>query len=131
MGEEVLLNQYMLESFYPMRFYVKARVTAPIKQVDIIQHNRVIYTHRSTVCPDLWDMRCDENEPYEIGFSYVMEQPCVYTYRYDNIVRKTLIPHNSTCFYVRVTQIDGHIAWSSPIWIIAQHNDSPILAGKT
>lgn len=69
------------------KLLVKATGTGPIQTVEIIRNNRFVYTAH----PNTRD----------IDLSFI----------------STDAIEEDTCFYVRVIQEDGHMAWSSPIWL--------------
>lgn len=66
---------------------VNAVGTAPIKIIEVIRNNRFVYTTQP-------------NEQ-EAEFSFLSTEPLV----------------ENTYYYVRLIQEDGHMAWSSPIWL--------------
>lgn len=83
---------------------VKVVGTAEIRQVDVVRDNKNIYSDRPS--SDIADFQyCDEEPP--------------------ELVLKTSRFRNSRAifYYARVTQHDGNMAWSSPIWI-EQRNQS-------
>lgn len=126
MGRELVLTPYQAEALYPLVLYVSVAPTAPIEKVEIIESNQVIYTYTFTTGgghpgyhSKLLEPLSKANGLERISFWYVVEHP-----------RKTWVPfatHQAACplrqqtwdryFYVRVSQADGQMAWSSPIWI--------------
>jgi hypothetical protein len=76
---------------------VRAIGERPIAAIDIIRNGREVRTHR----PDTEDAVFEWEDP-------------------DDFARISLTGHDGKPFlyyYVRVTQTDGEIAWSSPVWI--------------
>lgn len=77
---------------YPMRIACAAIGTANMASIEVIENNRVIYTHT------MWRGPADQ-----MGFCLPRPLERTPYWRY---------------YYVRVTQKDGHMAWSSPVWIL-------------
>lgn len=67
---------------------VKVAGTAPLEKVEVVRDNQVVYTH----FPDSWSTK--------------------FIWR-DSSTLSTL----QTFYYLRVSQVDGEMAWSSPVWI--------------
>jgi hypothetical protein len=95
MGSVLECNQYTIDLLYPLQISVVAEGTENIKKVEIIENGCTIYTK-------------DKRRSYgNISFVHqINKSPSVPSF--NNISRY---------FYVRVTQEDGEMAWSSPIWI--------------
>jgi len=83
-GEHIMGEESV--SSTPVHLSVKVFGTAPIKQLDVIKNNKIVYT-LSPSQPDVQFQYADADKAP--GESY---------------------------FYVRVMQTDGEMAWSSPIW---------------
>ncbi|MCL6519261.1 MAG: DUF3604 domain-containing protein [Armatimonadetes bacterium] len=114
-GERIILNFQMNNGFMGSEFLlaehpnlassrkilVSVCGTAPIKLIEIVRNNKDIYT--ST--PGRLDVELEwvDCEPLDD----VNLPPTVH------------LPKPFTFYYVRITQEDGAIAWSSPIWIIS------------
>ena len=79
----------------------KPVLTDTIKSVEIVRNNRDIYTH----CPDSPDVAFDWNDTDPLADVNI--PPALYC------------PAPFTFYYIRVTQADGEMAWSSPIWILS------------
>jgi len=77
----------ILESKSQPKLEVKVLGTAPIKQIDVIKNNKYVY-------------KITPNEK-TANFEYV---------------DKAIAP-GENYYYVRAEQVDGQLAWSSPIWI--------------
>lgn len=72
--------------------------TDMIKEFSIIRNGKTLHT--ITPNTDTYEFTFDDSEPFS------------------NIVLKTKkAPFPFVYYYIRITQADGHIAWSSPIWI--------------
>ncbi len=79
------------EDIHPLKISCAAIGTAGIKKIELIENNRVIYTQRR------WRSVSTE-------MAFCLSRPDVrYYWRY---------------YYVRLTQTDGNMAWSSPIWFL-------------
>jgi len=131
MGDEIVVNQYQFEALYPLVFHITVEGTAPIEKIEILECNQVIYTYhalppRPGFRSPRWkeedflkvNMRMDEFVGIEVTIP--LWERWYYHYspreRIWNIDPR--VPNHSKFYYVRVTQKDGHMAWSSPIWII-------------
>ncbi len=70
----------------------------PIKSIEILRNGQVIHT----IHPESYalDYSYDDTEPFNKVAIKAKNNPSPFIY-----------------YYLRVTQTDGHIAWSSPIWI--------------
>jgi hypothetical protein len=95
MGKEV-----ELPSDKSRKIVVKAEGTAPIEKVEIIRNNEVVYayTERQLSAEFQWE----DNEPLAqiaLSPSYAGDMPFVF-------------------YYCRLTQENGQMAWSSPIWFL-------------
>lgn len=100
-GPRILLD-FTLNGEYPMgsevslppltnrTFEITIRRTAPVERVEIIHQGAVLAVLETNGTPDL-DLRWTDP-------------------RCD-------APLDNSHYYVRIRQIDGHCAWSSPIWI--------------
>jgi hypothetical protein len=66
---------------------VKAIGTAPIQTIEVLLNNQVIYR---------W-----LGEDEQVSLIYIDDTPII----------------NRNYYYTRLTQFDGHMAWSSPVWI--------------
>jgi len=126
MGRELVVTPYQAEALYPLVLYVSVAPTAPIEKIEIIESNQVIYTYTFTTGgghpgyhSEMLEPLSKKNGLERISFWYVIEHP-----------RKTWVPFGThqaglplrqqnwdRYFYVRVSQADGHMAWSSPVWI--------------
>ena len=102
MGEETTISSHDK----PRRISVKAEGTAPITKVEIIRNNQVIYTHAKK---DLSaEFQWEDNESLaQIALSPTYEGDTPFVF-----------------YYCRLTQENGQIAWSSPVWFLASaiHN---------
>jgi hypothetical protein len=102
MGEETTISLHDK----PRRISVKAEGTALITKVEIIRNNQVIYTHAKK---DLSaEFQWEDNESLaQIALSPTYEGDTPFVF-----------------YYCRLTQENGQIAWSSPVWFLASaiHN---------
>jgi hypothetical protein len=82
-------DHFMGEAFAastpPLTAYVSG--TAPIKQVEVIKSNRIVYTAPGT--------------GREMRFTYTDREP----------------PSGEAWYYIRAEQENGELAWSSPVWV--------------
>lgn len=72
--------------------------TAPLRTVDIIRNGEVLHTE--TIDGDSVEFSYDDMTD--------LRKVCL---------AKGIGEHKFSYYYIRVTQEDGHVAWSSPIWI--------------
>lgn len=72
------------------KLWVNVIGTTPIRQIDIIRNETFVHTR--------------QHLPQRTTFTFQDTEPL----------------NGETYYYVRVQQIDGQIAWSSPIWVIAR-----------
>ena len=87
MGRHLMGDEFSTTELPPIE--VKVRGTAEIAKVHIVRNGSILYTRE----PGL----------QEISFAYTdTEEDDRSGTRY---------------YYVRVEQVDGHVAWSSPIWV--------------
>ena len=73
----------------PRDFRLSVRVigTQPIRQIDVIKNQEFVYT--------------SQNLEQDVSFTFVDSEPSA----------------GESYYYVRVQQVDGQLAWSSPIWV--------------
>ena len=103
MGSIIKANQYSIDKLFPLHIAASTICEKPILKMELIQNGEVVYekTHREA-----------KNE-----MDLFVE--------YDKLMTPSRItnPWNghlvnfSRYYYIRVTQVDGCMAWSSPIWI--------------
>ena len=99
MGQEVAFTPYTQDLLFPAQAVVRAKGTAPIRSIEVIENGEVLYSQE-----EHFGLR-------EVEFDFQIE----------NLVRKhnsSALSNPSRCYYVRVTQEDGHMAWSSPIYFV-------------
>ena len=75
--------------------------TAPLKSIEIIRNGTVFYKNENL--ENEYDFTLDDSEPLDNVSFEIKDSPDRFSY-----------------YYLRVVQKDGHIAWSSPIWIDLQ-----------
>ncbi len=101
MGSSVRFNQHEVDDLFPLEIGVAVQGTAPIERVEIIENNQVIHTkEKPRAAADMFAYRWFRGSRPTDGVSPIGS-----------------INNVSRYIYVRVTQVDGHIAWSSPIWL--------------
>ena len=99
MGKEVKISSLSKDANdRPRRVAVKAEGTALIKKIEVVRNNEVVYTHKKR---DLSaEFQWEDNVPLaQIALSptYMGDVPFVF-------------------YYCRLTQENGQMAWSSPVW---------------
>ncbi len=94
MGEEIKIN----EKIYIRNIEIKVIGTEKIEQIDIIRNNNDIYSHKGKSDMEEIKWRDKDNIDTISFFDKNRNAPFVF-------------------YYIRVTQSDGEMAWSSPIWI--------------
>ena len=72
------------------KLWVNVIGTAAIRQIDIIKNNTFVHTR--------------QNLDRQVSFTFVDNEQTA----------------GESYYYVRVQQIDGQLAWSSPIWVTAR-----------
>ena len=95
MGEETTLSV----NDKPRIITVKAEGTAPIVKIEIIRNNEVVHTYKKR---DLSaEFQWEDDKPLNqiaLSSTYNGDAPFVF-------------------YYCRLTQENGQMAWSSPVWI--------------
>lgn len=91
MGTVLRAPQARWAEVFPLKIACAAVGTAKLDTIELIENNRLIYTHTIRRGP-----------ANEMAFC-VHKKDMTYFARY---------------YYVRLTQCDGEMAWSSPIWIL-------------
>lgn len=101
MGTAVSFNQHQIDELFPLEIGVAVQGTAPVEKVEIIENGCVIHTKtKPRAAADMFAYRWWRGARPTDG------------------VHPIGAPTNVSRFvYVRVTQSDGHMAWSSPIWL--------------
>jgi len=100
MGSELLLSEHP-ELASMRRLNVAVHGTERIKSVEIVRNNSDVYTYHGNG-PDVtfeWD---DTDALADVNYPSAPYCPRPFTF-----------------YYIRVTQIDGEMAWASPIWILS------------
>jgi len=132
MGDEWEMNQYQFEGLYPLLFYVSVEGTAPIETIELFECNELVASYHSSPIGSLvrspyWDesefLRVDRRADEQVVVQFVI--PHWQRYYTSSVPRETLpidprLPNHDSFYYVRVKQKDGHIAWSSPIWLLCR-----------
>ncbi len=109
MGEEIKVNRYQLEALYPFEIYVEVLAESPLERVELVENNQVVFSATWAFAGGFYAQRLVERG---------VEEPEVK--RHINFVWKPPAHpciHFSRFYYVRAIQADGHMAWSSPIWV--------------
>lgn len=98
MGSVIRFNQHDVADLFPLEIGVGVQGTANLEKVEIVENGVTVYTKTKP-------RRLDQ-----MGFVWrqgAMPANARFT-----------VPNNVSRFiYVRVTQRDGHMAWTSPIWL--------------
>ena len=110
MGSVLKVNQYSINKLFPIHIAASAVCPEPFKEVEIICNGEMIYSHTHRDRKNEFDMRVT----YEkfMTPSRISEE------------KKQHLVNVSRYYYLRVTQADGGIAWSSPIWIDYEFNSA-------
>jgi hypothetical protein len=103
MGGEIAFTPYTLDTLYPCPVSIRARGTGPIRSIELIENGHVVYAQ-----PENYGLR-------EVKIETRLEHP-VRPYCGPSVS----VPSRS--YYVRVTQEDGHMAWSSPIYLVRDYS---------
>ena len=93
MGSVLRLNKEQWPGLYPLKIACGVIGTGPLQKLELIENNRVIFTQTLRRGPSN-EMACAFNQP---------ASGHIYYGRY---------------YYARVTQSDGEMAWSSPVWFL-------------
>ena len=129
MGDSIQVNQYQFEALYPLLFHIAVEGTAPIEKIELLECNQTVRVYHSgpavgTLRSSFWsssdflkvDRRAGERMTLEMIIPLWERHYKSWTPR-DTFATDPRVPNHSKFYYVRVTQRDGHRAWSSPIWI--------------
>jgi hypothetical protein len=91
MGSVIAVPAGRWKEAFPLRISCAAVGTAPLARIELIENNRAILTQQVRRGP-----------ANEMAFCVVRREPTYY-WRY---------------YYARLTQVDGEMAWSHPIWLV-------------
>lgn len=93
--------------------YIKGSIigTANIDKVEIIRNGHVIKTFQPK--QDLFDFEFDENDMLD-----------------RHLIKSQVDESNFVYYYVRASQMDGHIGWTSPIWIEFHQQEQVVVPQK-
>ena len=97
MGTVLRCSGQKWADLFPLKITGAAIGTAALDKIELIENNRVIYTQTARLSPDT-----------DMAFAFQIEKQVPIYWRY---------------YYIRVTQNDGHMAWSSPIWLLFSDED--------
>jgi hypothetical protein len=101
MGAAVAFSQHEIDDLFPLEIGVAVQGTAPVERVEIIENGHVVHTKtKPRAASDMFAYRWFRGARPTDGVSPIGS-----------------INNVSRHIYVRVTQVDGHTAWSSPIWL--------------
>ncbi|MCD6357258.1 MAG: DUF3604 domain-containing protein [Thermoproteales archaeon] len=131
MGDEIVVNQYQFEALYPLLFYIAVEGTAPIEKIELLECNQCIASYHSCavgsrIYSSLWNSSDFLKVDHRADEQIALEIPVFHWQRYysegprDRLNIDPRLPNHTKFYYVRITQQDGHMAWSSPIWIICK-----------
>ncbi len=105
----------ILKSNGPLTFAVRVEGTAPIDRIEIVRNLRdtfaLLRMHQTPGAPEGEFLLYDSKNPQ--GGKWIKEAD---THRVSFAVVDEPDAEGETSWYVRVTQVDGEQAWSSPIW---------------
>ena len=113
MGREVVVNQYQAEALYPLEVVVRAVGTAPIVKVEVVENGIVKFSEQ------FFDPHGFVLKGWPQGMGGEQRKFVVARWRVDYPVK---LRHLSRYFYARVYQADGHMAWSSPVFITVRRD---------
>jgi len=99
LGSELSIAQ---DPSLAQRRVVTARVhgTAPIERIEVVRNNEDVFVHEGTGLDEVFEWTDSEE------FGSVALPPARYS------------PEPFCFYYLRVTQTDGELAWTSPVWIV-------------
>ncbi len=101
MGSSITFGPDEVKALFPLEIGIAVQGTAPVEKVEIVENGVTI--HAKTKPRAAADM-----------FAYRW-------FRQSGPTDGATLIHSSNNFsrfiYVRVTQVDGHMAWSSPVWL--------------
>ena len=100
-GSVIRFNQGEVNDLFPLRIGVAVQAAGPIEKVEIIENGVTVHTKTKPRA------RMDQ-------MAYQWFRPSGPT---DGVKRIGSAANVSRFIYVRVTQRDGHMAWTSPIWL--------------
>jgi hypothetical protein len=103
MGSIIKVNQYTIDSLYPLSISIAVKGTVPLQKVELLENNCVIKTQNKWIDKD-----------GSIFFNVTLENLSVN------------VSNSSRYYYIRATQKDGHMAWSSPIWVDFEMNEGDL-----
>jgi hypothetical protein len=109
MGEEIRGNEHLRAR----RISVRVSGTAPIERIDVVRNGLEAYSYAGESSESVLISTRKGNQNYYEEFNWVDEE------EFDNVC---LVPKDSEPFiyyYIRVTQANDEMAWSSPIWVLA------------
>ena len=103
MGTVLKVNQYTIEQLFPIHVAASTITQSAAEKIELVQNGVVVYDKNTREASCCFDMAVD--------YSRLMSP--------DRLDASNQIhsANNSRYYYVRVTQKDGGIAWSSPIFI--------------
>ena len=100
MGSELLLSEHP-ELASKRKLSALVNGTEQIKSVEIVRNNKDVYAYRGDSLDVAFDW--DDTEALaDVNYPSALYCPTPFTF-----------------YYIRVTQLDGEMAWASPIWILS------------
>jgi len=111
MGTELKVNQYEIENFFPLSFAIDIEGTNTIAKIELLCNNQIIRSSTNALSSHIkMGFTVDARKSIDrlVGHDPRHVQP---------LSLSSFVNAYSMYFYTRVTQIDGHMAWSSPIWL--------------
>ncbi|MCL2814928.1 MAG: CehA/McbA family metallohydrolase [Oscillospiraceae bacterium] len=103
MGTVLKVNQYTIEQLFPIHAAASAITPSPAEKIELVQNGVSIYEKSTREAKCCFDMALDYGRLMSPDRMDASDQ--IHT------------ANNSRYYYIRVTQKDGGIAWSSPIFI--------------
>ncbi|MCL5271233.1 MAG: DUF3604 domain-containing protein [bacterium] len=101
LGSIIRFNQHETKDLFPLEIGVTVQGTAPLEKVEIVENGVTIHTKTKPRA------RLDQ-----MAYTWYRNP-----HPLDNQLPLPLTNNVSRFIYVRVTQRDGHMAWTSPIWL--------------
>ena len=103
MGSIIKVNQYEVDKLFPIQIAASTICENPILKMELVQNGEVVYekTFREA----------------KIEMDLFIEYDKLMTPARITNSHQSHLSNNSRYYYIRVTQMDGCMAWSSPIWI--------------
>jgi len=117
MGEIVPCTQYSMEKQYPLRVFAKVIGTTDLEKVELIENGRVIFSmdtssHHGYIWKEVYQSHGPE------AFQGRASRVIAFDQSIDVYYDPYFTARIGAYYYLRVTQTDRHMAWTSPIWFV-------------